>query len=327
MSPSHNDSPLPAAPESAARHEPTLGTLLRQTRERRGLTQAELGRRLNLAASTIDALEREDLQALPGPVYVRGYLRRLAAELKIDEAELQQAHTRIAGEDTPIPRRPNPRTEPLHPPRQARRLPLLLGVGVVSIVLAGILAQRYLPESWPESGGASLAQDPPPVVAAPAMPLESIPLPPEPPLPPAVDHTPGDDAAASAPPHTLPEPTPSAEEPASPATIGDQPTTPAHTAPGSTPSPVASTESSSSRTLEVRIGRADSWVQVQDATGKVLLEERLKAGSTRRIEGRSPLQVKIGNAAVTSLVLDGQAVDLTPHIRPSGTAFIASLGG
>ncbi len=327
MSPSPIDSSgaLNASTPEAASGGPGLGARLRKARERRGLTQAELGSRLNLAAGTVDALEREDLLALPGPVYVRGYLRRLAAELEIDEAELQQAHTRIAGESAPAPRRPTLRAEPMRAPRRVRRFPLLLLViVVVAIVVAGFLAQRYLPESWLETGGATLPQDLAPGAPAPAMPLESIPLPPQP-LPPDESHSPGDESAAATPYGALPAGEPRAAEPPPLPAATDMPqvpSLPAHPAPDG-----PATAAGVAPALELRASTADSWVQVKDATGKVLLEEVLKPGSTRRVHGQRPLRVMVGNAAATSLVLDGQAVDLSPHTRPSGTAFIASLGG
>ncbi|MEW5973338.1 MAG: RodZ domain-containing protein [Pseudomonadota bacterium] len=333
MSPSPIDSSgaLNASTPEAASGRPGLGARLREARERRGLTQAELGSRLNLAAGTVDALEREDLLALPGPVYVRGYLRRLAAELEIDEAELQQAHARIAGESAPAPRRPTPRGEPMRAPPRVRRFPLLLLViVVVAIMVAGLLAQRYLPESWLETGGAPLPQDlaPQPGAApgtpAPAMPLESIPLPPQP-LPPDEIHSPGDESAAATPYGALPAGEPRAAEPPPLPASTDMPQVPS---PPGHPAPDGpATAAGVAPALELRTSTADSWVQVKDATGKVLLEEVLKPGSTRRIHGQRPLRVMVGNAAATSLVLDGQAVDLSPHTRPSGTAFIASLGG
>ncbi|MEF3194236.1 MAG: DUF4115 domain-containing protein [Halothiobacillaceae bacterium] len=335
MSPSPIDSPkaIHASIAQAAMGGPGLGARLRKAREERGLTQAELGGRLNLAAATIDALEREDLPVLPGPVFVRGYLRRLAVELELDEAELQQAYTRIAGEDIHTPLRPTLRTEPMRMPQRARRFPVLLvAILLVAFVVAGLLTQRYLPNHWPESDEPTQPQHiaPKTTTPTPATPQESIPLPPQP-LPPDESRSPGDKSAAT--PHgALPAMEPRAAEPpplaataatdqpqAAPAPNLPAPSQPAAAAAPAPRDPVA--------ILELRTSTADSWVQVKDATGKVLLEEVLKPGSTRRIQGPRPLRVMIGNAAATALMLDGQAVDLTPYTRPSGTAFIASLGG
>ncbi len=201
-----------------------------------------------------------------------------------------------------------------------RRFPLLLLV----IVVAGFLAQRYLPERWLETGGATLPQDLAPETPAPAMPLESIPLPPQP-LPPDESHSPGGESAAATPYRALPAREPRAAEPPPLPAATDMPqvpSLPSHPAPDG-----PATAAGVAPALELRASTADSWVQVKDATGKVLLEEVLKPGSTRRVHGQRPLRVMVGNAAATSLVLDGQAVDLSPHTRPSGTAFIARLGG
>lgn len=330
MSPSPIDSSraLNASTPEAASKGPGLGAQLRKARERRGLTQAELGSRLNLTAGTIDALEREDLLALPGPVYVRGYLRRLAAELELDEAELQQAYSHIAGEITPAPRRPAPRTEPMRAPRQVRRFPLLLLVIVgVAFVVAGLLAQRYLPGRWLATDGTVAPQEPTSGAPAPTpvAPVETLPLPP-PSLPSDAGQAPAPRAAAATPAAGEPRaPEPSAQT----ANSAPTPSAPAPSAPATSEPATASdsTPRSSIAVLELRAGKAESWVQVKDATGKLLLEEVLKPGSTRRVQGTRPLRVMVGNAAATSLALDGQAVDLSPYIRPSGTAFIASLGG
>jgi len=328
VSPSHTDASdtLHAAPQEAADTELRLGAQLRKAREQRGLSQAELGGRLNLAASIIDALEHEDLQALPGPVYVRGYLRRLAAELEIDEAALHQAHSRIAGPSAPTPLRPTLRTEPMRTPRRTGRFLLLLLVfAVVAIVVVGLLAQHYLPESWLKTNDAALPM-PPPETPAPAMPQESIPLPPPPPVnaPSVSMNTQGgqEQAEVLSPHHDL-----TAAMPREASAPVEDPQPVAAPAAATMPQPESKPAVAATSTLELRTSKADSWVQVKDASGKVLLEEVLKPGSTRRVSGPRPLQVRVGNAAATSLVLDGQAVDLSPYTRPSGTAFIASLGG
>jgi cytoskeleton protein RodZ len=58
-----------------------------------------------------------------------------------------------------------------------------------------------------------------------------------------------------------------------------------------------------------------SWVEVRDASGKVLLSRTLKAGDTADVAGPLPLKVTIGNASVTQLSLRGRAIDLGPAIR------------
>lgn len=54
---------------------PGAGALLRRARERQGLGEDEIIRRIGLPRHTLRALEADDYAALPALVYVRGYLR------------------------------------------------------------------------------------------------------------------------------------------------------------------------------------------------------------------------------------------------------------
>src|SRR5690606_27622614 len=60
------------------------GARLRQAGERRGDSIAEVARALKLAPRQVDALERGDYEALPGPAFVRGFMRNYARYLNLD---------------------------------------------------------------------------------------------------------------------------------------------------------------------------------------------------------------------------------------------------
>lgn len=64
--------------------------------------------------------------------------------------------------------------------------------------------------------------------------------------------------------------------------------------------------------LAVKAG-AESWVEVQDVSGQVLLQRKLAAGETATAEGTRPLRVTIGNAAATQLTVGGKPLELGPH--------------
>lgn len=275
----------------------SLGGMLRRAREAQGLTPAELARQLNLDVRLIEALEAENLAALPAPVYVRGYLRRLALNLALDEGALLRAHQRLAGTTEPAPLRSTPPIETMKSAHEdGRRWPWLAGVLVLGVVALGFYGASLLPESWVESihEPAASVTAPPAPAATTTLPVPpSLPLPIEPPPPPAANA----------------EPTP--------APVVGEVTAPAPTAPE--PVPPAG--------LELRADKAESWVQVKDAAGKVLFEGVLKPGSSRQLDGARPFQVVIGRAEAVTLSLDGKPVDLAPHGRPNGKAFIARLGG
>lgn len=66
----------------------TIGETLRSARERRGLTIEQVAHETRISARFIEALEAEEFEALPAPVYVRGFLRSYANYLKLDPQPL-----------------------------------------------------------------------------------------------------------------------------------------------------------------------------------------------------------------------------------------------
>lgn len=69
---------------SAGRFAEGCGSLLRQARERAGLTLQEVGSQLKMPVRVVQALEEENWQVLGAPVFLRGQLRSYAKLLKVD---------------------------------------------------------------------------------------------------------------------------------------------------------------------------------------------------------------------------------------------------
>jgi cytoskeleton protein RodZ len=61
--------------------------------------------------------------------------------------------------------------------------------------------------------------------------------------------------------------------------------------------------------LRLRFER-EAWVEVRDASGKLLLHGTQPAGSARDIAGRKPYSLVIGNAAHVRLEHDGREINL-----------------
>jgi len=59
----------------------------------------------------------------------------------------------------------------------------------------------------------------------------------------------------------------------------------------------------------------EAWLEVRDATGRVLVSSLNPAGTERIVRARGPLDLVIGNAQHVKLIHNGTPVDLTPHIR------------
>ncbi len=74
--------------------EPTLdrfvstGQRLKEERERRGLAIEDVATRLSISARYIQALEASEIKALPGPAFIKGYIRAYARYLNLPGDEL-----------------------------------------------------------------------------------------------------------------------------------------------------------------------------------------------------------------------------------------------
>ncbi|MET0582585.1 MAG: RodZ domain-containing protein [Pseudoxanthomonas sp.] len=77
---------------SAGRYAEGCGPVLRQARERAGLSLQEVGSQLKMPVRVVQALEEENWQVLGAPVFLRGQLRSYAKLLKVDiEPYLERA--------------------------------------------------------------------------------------------------------------------------------------------------------------------------------------------------------------------------------------------
>jgi cytoskeleton protein RodZ len=122
-------------------------------------------------------------------------------------------------------------------------------------------------------------------------------------------------------PQALVTPPPAAAE--SPAVGAARPAETPGLAAGASP-PGAGTGSSAAsagQTIGLKLS-ADSWVQVADARGRVLLDGLLPGGSTRAVTGAAPLRVVLGNAPAVTLEVNGRSVSLAGLVRRRGDAHL-----
>jgi cytoskeleton protein RodZ len=68
------------------------GILLRKARERQGLDQTKMAAQLHLSQAMIAALESDDFDNLPSPVFVQGYLRKYSRLLGVSEEAVINAY-------------------------------------------------------------------------------------------------------------------------------------------------------------------------------------------------------------------------------------------
>jgi cytoskeleton protein RodZ len=129
---------------------PEIGATLREARMRARIDISEIEAETKIRAKYLRALENEEWGLLPGPAYVRSFLRTYAEALDLDAKllleEYKLRHERPSDHDLmPIgsPRRRVGRGSrgggPLRPPREPRRIPVGVVVGVILVMLFGAL--------------------------------------------------------------------------------------------------------------------------------------------------------------------------------------------
>jgi transcriptional regulator with XRE-family HTH domain len=129
---------------------PEIGATLREARMRARIDISEIEAETKIRAKYLRALENEEWGLLPGPAYVRSFLRTYAEALDLDAKllleEYKLRHERPSDHDLmPIgaPRRRGGRGGrgggPLRPQREPRRIPVGAVVGVILVLLFGAL--------------------------------------------------------------------------------------------------------------------------------------------------------------------------------------------
>ena len=136
---------------------PDIGETLREARMRRRIDMAEVESATKIRAKYLRALENEEWDLLPGPTYVKTFLRSYADYLELDSRRLVDEYKRRyehprGGEAAPFgglaPGRAQPRRN-----RKRRRGPGALGpILVVGAIVVVLLAALYaLGKLWPGS--------------------------------------------------------------------------------------------------------------------------------------------------------------------------------
>jgi cytoskeletal protein RodZ len=84
---------------------PTLGSYLKERREGRGTSAAELSRVTRIPLASIDAIESDRFDELPGEVFVRGFLKAYAQAVGLvpDEVLARYTSSRRIVHVTPLP--------------------------------------------------------------------------------------------------------------------------------------------------------------------------------------------------------------------------------
>lgn len=127
-----------------------LGSLLTRTREARGLTLEDAERDTRISRRYLQALEAEQFEVIPAPVYARGFLRSYSQYLGLDP---QEALAMFPREDDPEYQRAADANSPT--PRASRESP-------VSPVSAARPTWRSTPPPAPQEAPETFEREPAP---------------------------------------------------------------------------------------------------------------------------------------------------------------------
>lgn len=258
---------------------------LSQAREAQNLTTADVARRLKLSVWQVEALESGQYDQLPGPTFVRGFIRNYARLLNLDPEELARAVAELLPAPAPHPESPPSQDIPF-PVAGPRRWPRYAAAAVVVVaLLAGY--EFYFGEGID-------------TVVPPTREVAALPSPQEPQrAAPASEPQEKDQAA---------QPAVAAARPPQEAAA-----TPAKAAPSAS-LPREEVTHPDARELTF-VFDEESWVEIRDRNDQTIHSNLNQAGTTRRVRGLPPLHIVVGNAQGVRMTYNGREIDLARHTK------------
>ena len=259
-----------------------IGERLRSAREALGLSLEEIEGATHIRRAYLQALENEDFEALPGPVYAKGFLRSYAAYLGLPPRELLELYP---GGPTSLVHHRSPVEVRITPAKPVSRVHRVV-TGVIAILAAGILALGYIVygqiRQFMESPSV------PPERASPTVRATA----------PAQAPVPGQSPAVTA--------APAQGTPGQRAGPSEHPSASPASPPAASPAPPTTTTSSLLRVIATANDR--SWVRAA-ADGTTIFEGFMSAGDKQIWDATRQLTVRVGNAS---------AIDFSVNGRPMG---------
>jgi cytoskeleton protein RodZ len=256
-----------------------VGAELRKARESMGLSVADVAGHIKFAPHQIEALEEGDLAHLPETAYLRGFIRSYAKLLRLDPAPLLGI----------MPAKPLPPAPPVSPVEvpfptvYATRRPNILWLAAALGVAIALASLAWLFGRTPVKPQMKVESIALPVVPASAVTAEPAIAPPAPVVSPVKDE------------QAKPEELKKADQ--------------------EIPAP-AKQEPTSGQTASIRLMFSqNSWVEVKDKDGRILLSQIGAAGNEQNVDGTPPFNVSVGLASGVKLYYKGKLVDLAPYTR------------
>lgn len=302
----------------------TAGALLREARTAAGVHIAALAVALKVPVGKLEALESDDFSTLPDIVFVRALASSVCRSLKLDpqpvlallpQGESPRLSDSNAGLNAPVKGFTGKSSSAAFGVPGPKPVAWAVGVLLIGAALM-VLLPRGRGGDWSAWFGAAQTGSPvqsaavPAPVALPASVAgasmsEVRPVTPDAsPMPPAVSAAPAVPVALA-----------TESQKVAPAAANDTgvPLAPASAAgPGDEQAPTG--------LLSFR-ARSESWIQVREATGGVVLQRKLAPNETVSVSGALPLAVVVGRADATEVFVRGKPYELAGVSRENVARF------
>jgi cytoskeleton protein RodZ len=258
------------------------GGRLGEARRMQNLSTADIARQLKLSVWQVEALEAGRYQQLPGPIFVRGFIRNYARLVKLDAEEL----LRSAGDSLPqaAARTETPPSRDIpFPTEQSPRWPKYAAAAVA--IFGALAVYEFV---WIESD---------------SVPMQAA----EVKQPPAAAKPRIERAVATSP------------EQAAPALV-TEPATIALAEPAQkSAAPVSEVVQPKTRAPGERqvklVFNQECWVEIRDRRDRIIFSQLNQPGTAQEISGTPPFAVVIGNAHGVQMTYDDRPVDLARHTK------------
>jgi cytoskeleton protein RodZ len=311
----------------------SAGGLLKQAREAAGLHIAALAVALKVPVKKLEALESDRFDLLPDAVFVRALASSVCRTLKIDAAPVLQRLPQTsspkltyqgAGINAPF-RAPGDGPSPsiwtqISRPAVLAGLILLIGALVLIFLPAlktGVKEVKSDLLSGTPDGDAANAAAVPPILPAPLVPemgrVDSI-------KPPTDDTDPALAGLAASSALLTRAQTTSATSVSSETSVPQARPSASLAQSIATPGNPASAALTSIG-IVVFSAKSESWVEVTDSKGQVVLRRILNAGEVVGATGALPLSAIVGRADVTAVQVRGKAFDLSAVAKDNVARF------
>jgi len=276
----------------------SAGDMLRQAREAHGLDVAVVAAALKVPVQKIEALEADDIDALPDPVFARALAASVCRALRIDPRPVLE---KLPGAPRPgIGGSQRVMSASFHTgvQRSGASAVSKAMLTIVALLLIGAAALFWLPQSLLDRLSTTVDH----VLSR----GQAVNPPAEPPSAPVVAVEPMQAGIPSG---------PQANGTAPATGVQDATSAAAAAAPvAAPPVPAPPTD------LLFFSARTDSWVSVTEANGKQLLHRTVTAGEKVGVTGTPPINVTVGRASGVDVQVRGKPFELGPVTKGGGVA-------